>query len=201
MIYHNSDTIRALYEKKLSEFRLGQTCLLVTPEPLFIKGKFNTQNNYSGQDIIRQSIADNGDLDLPASFVNWFKLTIPIGAEDIDPNKIDLGLYEDPETGIVLDFNNPIVLQAHRNHMNPDIGIMAHFCKHDEQSYIAIHLVSPELNLKDSYVLTWFKSRGCTESITKNNEPIKMHEYASLYNILLTGDFFDLTKWKDAETE
>lgn len=65
-----------------------------------------------------------------------------------------------------------------------------------DQWHIIINVINDEGETYDSYVVTWYKSRGCTEMITKNGNPITIEQYVSLLNDLETMGFFESANWK-----
>lgn len=67
------------------------------------------------------------------------------------------------------------------------------FCS--DQWYFIINIISVDSGLYDSYVITWYKSRGCTEMIAKNGNPITAAEYVDMLNILEESGFFIETNW------
>ncbi len=68
------------------------------------------------------------------------------------------------------------------------------FCS--DQWYIIINIVSVDIDVYDSYVITWYKSRGCTEMITKNGRPITIEEYVDMLNLLDELGLFMKTNWR-----
>lgn len=84
--------------------------------------------------------------------------------------------------------NNSILL------MNEKTTIMAHiFC--NEQWYIQIGIIDEQENTYDSYIISWYKHRGRTETVVKNGKPVDIEEYADLLNTLDENGFFDSKEW------
>lgn len=173
-------------ESHINKPHLG-TC----PQPLFRDEKFNIENWCSGQDIIREQLTEN-DICEPAHFVRWYYIETPEIAEGTDVSS--MGVYTDAKTGETSLIENSILLEFYRRHTEPEIGIVANIYRHEEQTYIIINVIANDIEMYDNYVITWYKSRGRTESITKNGQLITMKEYIDLINIL-PKEFFNKQYW------
>jgi len=65
-----------------------------------------------------------------------------------------------------------------------------------DQWHIIISIICDETELYDSYVISWYKSRGRTEMITKNGVAININEYVDVLNKLEDMGFFNTEKWR-----
>lgn len=64
-----------------------------------------------------------------------------------------------------------------------------------EQWFVTIDGMSSDKGLYFSYIITWYKDRGCTEMILKNGKPATIYEYTDLLNNLEYCNFYDKNNW------
>lgn len=63
---------------------------------------------------------------------------------------------------------------------------------HENQTYIFLNVITNGVTINDdTYFISWYRSRGCTEIFTKNGRPIALDEYAALLNVLEKAGFFN----------
>lgn len=65
-----------------------------------------------------------------------------------------------------------------------------------DQWHVIISIICDETEDYDSYIVSWYKSRGRTDMITKNGKPINIDEYVEALNKLEDLGFFDAKLWK-----
>ena len=94
-------------------------------------------------------------------------------------------LYEED----ILYCENTLVIQEYEC-----LDILA--CIHcaNDMWYIQIGIMDTDCD--DSYIIRWYKQRGCTEMISKNGKPITISEYTDLLNTLDQNGFFDAQNWR-----
>lgn len=65
---------------------------------------------------------------------------------------------------------------------------------HDDQSYIIINvIINDDRTIRsDTYLISWYKSRGRTEVFNKNGAPITLIEYSELLRLLDDARIFDM---------
>lgn len=63
---------------------------------------------------------------------------------------------------------------------------------HDEQRYIMINIVTNAgFGIDhDAYLISWYKTRGRTDAMTKNGKPMSIGEYSELLDILYKAGLF-----------
>lgn len=66
----------------------------------------------------------------------------------------------------------------------------------DDQWHIFIHILDDEAFRYDTFVVSWYKSRGNTEMISKNGKPITFQEYVDMLNELCDFGYFNPKKWR-----
>ena len=62
--------------------------------------------------------------------------------------------------------------------------------RHENQTYVIMNVITSDKDSADTYIVSWYKSRGCTEILTKNGHKITLNEYVGMLNTLEKAGFF-----------
>lgn len=100
-------------------------------------------------------------------------------------------LYQDD---IITNINHSMI--EYRTSDDNCLDIISSIYFLNDQWYLSINVISEDVSQIDSYVVSWYKCRGCTEAIIHNGSPINIDDYVSLLNLLDSAGFFQRGSWE-----
>lgn len=159
---YSEKAITARFESMLKAYAEGRTHLGYPPQPLFDKNGRFNDENWNSDQDIRALLESDELFD--ERMDNPFEAWINASEDEPGFDYIEYGVFWSGKK------------------------------RRDDQAYIMINIVRDDsIALAcDSYMISWYKSRGKTDAILKNGSPITLREYCVLLGLLDRAGFFKL---------